>query len=583
MQKIPVLILFGLLLLAGCRRDELINKIIIDEEGPLILVVNSFKGKVTAEDGSPVAGATVRVYQSSTVTNAQGLFSFNNIAAPKNAALVSVEKAGYFAGAFMAGSSAGGQNFVRVTLQEKGTPQSVSAASGGTLQWSNGLKVTIKPNTLFKTDGSPYSGAVNVFTKWLDPSAPNLAEIMPGALMAKADDGSEKVLATFGMVALGLETSSGETLQIKNGETVELEIPIPPALNPEAPTEIPLWYFDLEEERWLLKGSCQKSSGGGSYHCGVSAVGYWNCDVALEPICLSGTIFQSDSTPAYYTKVIVEDLTDNFIYYGYPDRNGFFCGSVPKGAPLKITIEDLCGNVIYTANIGPYAQDFDLGNIYLASNLQEYFIHVAGQLNDCLGAPVALGQISVQYPGKIRLFPLNSPGVFDFYLALNCIEFPELLITGYDLTNFKASVTQNFTDLTEIQMGVVTACSDPEDFFNLTVGTNTYSAAPTRFSKKDNVTTNWMVLEGLTVGGSFVLDLRTYQGIGQYNVNALFNLKDTPELPNYPVLNSASPDITVNITADDGTFIAGTLTGTAYDAFGQPQAVDGNFKVKKEL
>jgi hypothetical protein len=92
-----------------------------------------------------------------------------------------------------------------------------------------------------------------------------------------------------------------------------------------------------------------------------------------------------------------------------------------------------------------------------------------------------------------------------------------------------------------------------------------------------------MVLEALTVGGSFVLDLRVYQGVGQYNANALFDLNDKPEAPNYPVLDAASPDISVAITADDGNFITGTISGTAYDIFGQPQAVTGNFNVKKEL
>ncbi|MFN0173212.1 MAG: carboxypeptidase-like regulatory domain-containing protein [Saprospiraceae bacterium] len=581
MKKIQFLILFGMLLL-GCRRDEFVDEVTIDETPPIILVVSSFKGKVTAEDGTPVPGATVRVFKNTTTTDGQGLFTFNNVEAPKGGALISVEKAGFFIGASMAGNGADGKNFVRVTLLDKGIPQMVSGAVGGVLQLPNGLKTTIKPFTLVRANGSVYTGEVSVYSKWLDPTNQDLGGIMPGALMAKNEAGEEMVLATFGMAALELETASGEPLEVKDGETVDLDIPIPPALEPEAPTEIPLWYFDLEEERWLLSGICQKT-GGAYYHCSVTNTGYWNCDIALEPICLSGTILQSDSTPAYYTKVIVEDLTNNFIYWGYTDINGFFCGSVPKGAPLRITIEDLCGNVIFTADFGPYAQDIDLGDIYLAVSLQEYFIHVSGILLDCFGAPVALGQVAVQYPGKIRLFPLNSPGFFDFQLALHCIEFPELLITGYDLTNFKASAVQSFTDQIEIQMGVLTACTDPEDYFNLTMGTTTYSAAPTRFSKKDNEPTNWMVLEALTVGGSFTLDLRTYQGVGQYNVNAIFNLKDNPVAPNYLNLNAASPNITVTIAQDDGNFISGTLSGTAFDDLGQPQIIDGNFKVKKEL
>jgi len=41
-------------LLFGCRKNELIDKVTIDEEPPLVLVVSSFKGKVLDENGQPV-------------------------------------------------------------------------------------------------------------------------------------------------------------------------------------------------------------------------------------------------------------------------------------------------------------------------------------------------------------------------------------------------------------------------------------------------------------------------------------------------------------------------------------------------
>ena len=87
----------------------------------------------------------------------------------------------------------------------------------------------------------------------------------------------------------------------------------------------------------------------------------------------------------------------------------------------------------------------------------------------------------------------------------------------------------------------------------------------------------------MTVGGQVKLDLRTYQGVGQYNVNVIFSCNDKLDLPDYPVLSASSPNISVTITADDGNFITGSLSGTANDIFGQSQAVSGNFKVKKEL
>jgi hypothetical protein len=256
---------------------------------------------------------------------------------------------------------------------------------------------------------------------------------------------------------------------------------------------------------------------------------------------------------------------------------------VPKGAPLKITIKDLCNNILYEANTGPFSTDTDLGDIYLTQTLQQYFIHIAGQLNDCVGAPVTEGQIAVQYPGKIRLFPLNAPGAFDFDLALNCIEFPELQITGYDLAAFKATAVQFHSDDSDLDLGVLTACEDPGDYIHLSSDGVNYNAAPTRFYLKNNVTTNWMILEGITTGGAFRIEMRQYTGAGQYTVNTFFHLDDNPDAPLYPVLNASSPDITVNIAADDGQFISGSISGTAYDVFNNPHTLSGDFKVKKEF
>lgn len=580
MQKLCWITLLSVLL-AGCRKGELINKVTVEEDPPLILVESSFKGKIVNEDGEPVSGALVRIFDKITTSDANGLFELKNIEAPKSAALVTVEKDGYFAGSAMSGNSAGSQQYVRVTLMKKDAPQLANTAAGGTLNWSDGLTVRIKPNTLQQASGNPYNGMAEVYARWLDPTDPELGALMPGALMARDDDGQERVLATYGMAALELKSPDGEDLVLKDGEFAELEIPIPAELAGTAPEEIPLWYFDLEKERWLQEGMCKKS--GLAYVCKVTKGGFWNCDIPLEAICLSGTVFQSDSTPALYTKVIVEDLTDNFIYWGYTDINGFFCGSVPKGAPLKIIIKDLCDNVLYEENIGPFSKDTDLGDIYLTQTLQQYFIHISGQMNDCTGAPVALGQIAVQYPGKIRLFPLSAPGVFDFDLALNCIEFPELQITGYDLAAFKATPVQLHSDDSDVALGALTACEDPGDYLRLSVDGVPYYAAPTRFYLKNNVTTNWMVLEGVTIGGTFSIELRQYGGAGQYTVNAFFNLNDKPGAPQYPVLNAASPDITVTVTADNGQFISGNIAGTAYDNFSNPHPISGDFRVKKEF
>lgn len=157
MLKIRIVPFLILLLLAGCRENELINKVTVEEEPPVVLVVSSFKGKVLDENGQPVPGARVRVYGSETTTDQNGLFEFKNIEAPKDAALVQVEKDGYFTGGATSGSRSGGQQYARVTLMKKGASQSVSSVSGGTLTWPDGLQVKIAPNSLRRANGVMYN------------------------------------------------------------------------------------------------------------------------------------------------------------------------------------------------------------------------------------------------------------------------------------------------------------------------------------------------------------------------------------------------------------------------------------------
>jgi hypothetical protein len=586
-NKLIIPIACLLMLLVSCRKEKHINDVTFHDTPPIILVETSFRGKVIDESGAPVSGANVFIYNSVTSTDAKGNFNFNKIKAAKGSALVRVEKPGFFASCAMGSSVSGAKQFVKVTMLEKGAAQILSADAGATLTWPDGSKVTIKPQSVRYKNGSnaAYSGQMKVFAKWIDPSDSNLGAKMPGALMAIDKEGKQKVLSTYGMIALDLESADGQALEIMDGQTADLELPIPAVLQDEAPAEAPLWAFDLELERWYFQTTvCIKNDGGNAYNCDVPGTGYWNVDVALEPITLSGTVFQSDSTPAYYTKVIVEDLTNNFTYWGYTAINGFFSGSIPKDVPLKITIEDLCGNVLYTQEIGPYAVDTDLGNIYLNASIDDYLVHFSGQLQDCNGLPIPLGQIAVVYPGRTRFFVSDANGVVDFNLGLHCVEYPELQVTGYDLEHFFATPTVLVVDNLTVDLGTMLTCIVPEEYFKINTPLGSMSLTPTRFFKETNSNANWMNLEGRTIGGNIFLELRDYHGVGQYTDVAYFSTNDWVELPDYIKTAGLPPNVTANVLTDDGQYIIGVVSGTIYNNYdpSQPISMNGEFKIKKE-
>ena len=58
----------------------------------------------------------------------------------------------------------------------------------------------------------------------------DISETIPGSFMADNKEGKRVSLTSFGMLAVELESLTGETLQIAPGNTATLSIPIPPSI-----------------------------------------------------------------------------------------------------------------------------------------------------------------------------------------------------------------------------------------------------------------------------------------------------------------------------------------------------------------
>jgi len=565
-----------LFIVSSCRKDLDQYEVTTDKNPPTVFIETTIRGQVVDESGIALANVTVNVENEWVQSDDDGNFIFQKATVKKLGNIVTASASGYFTGVAHSIFPADGASFVEIRMLERGAPQSMQSSSGINYTTEDNIQVSIPAGAVALANGSAYSGSVNVYTKWIDPTDENLGTIMPGALNATDENGRPIVLASFGMVALDLETENGSKLELSADASIE--IPIPPSLLEDAPNEIPLWLFDLETGEWLENGVCKKE--GNTYKCKVPKTGYWNCDVPLPAICLSAQVFNPDSTFAPYVKVIVEDLTDNFIYWGYTDSTGLFCGSVPQAALLQLTIKDHCDNIVFMEEIGPFAEDLQLEDIYLTESIETFVFNIIGMVSHCISNDVPNGHVAVTYPGRIRIFPFETGG-FDLDLAVNCIAFPELKIRTYSASQPNATPEFAFTEFSDIDLESQQTCEDLTDVFNLNVDGDTFWTAPTQYYLKNNTTTDWMVLEGLSGGGKFVLELRDYQGVGSYASNVFFNTTNEIFSPFYPVLTTSSPNVSVTITIDDGSFIEGNLSGTAIDNDGLTRNVNGDFKIRK--
>ena len=578
MKKFSIILLILTVLLSSCRNDidDFTSELIKDP--PEVFIENTIRGKVVDEAGEPVSNILVTINNETTNSAFDGTFKFTQTRVKKSGDIVKASSPLHFEGVSQSNFAADGNSYVEIRLMEKGIPEIIDPTKEQTVSQANGLEINIPANSIVTPSGQNYNGAVNVFARWIDPTDENMGNIMPGALNAINEDGEERVLASYGMLALDLETESGGSLDIKEGALINIEMPIPPELLESAPEDMPLWEYDLEEGKWLEKGICIKE--GNYYTSAISQTGYWNCDIPLEAICLSAQILNADTTVASFLKVVVEDLTDNFIYCGYTNSEGAFCGSVPRAALLKISIKDHCDNVLHEEEIGPFSTDTELEDVYLEGNLSDFFINVIGSISHCISTDVPQGHLGVRYPGTLKIYPFDN-GIFDIDIGLKCIAFPEIELTIYSTTETESTITTTVNTDSDVDLGLQATCENLVDSFGLEVDGVSYFTSPTQYYLKPNQTTEWMVLEGLSGAGKFTLELRDYQGIGQYTDNVFFKTVNENLTPDFHTLDGASPDVTVNITEDDGEFIVGNLSGTAIDSANQTRNISGDFVIKK--
>ncbi len=578
-MKNQILYLCLLLLCIFSCRDE-INEFTttIDESPPLVLVETRVMGRVVDDAGDPVSNASVRLGSHTILSGADGFFEFDELAFQKSGDVVSADVPGFFKGVSQSSFQAAGQSFVEVRMLAKGEPDIVASTTDASIVKPNGMEISIPANSIVDSNGNRYEGNVMVFSKWIDPTDENIGGIMPGSLIALDQNNKDVVLATYGMLALELEGDGGELLSLAEGSRAEASIPIPDELIMDAPDEMPLWEYDLEEGKWFEEGKCTKK--GSSYNFPVSGTGYWNCDIPLESICLSMQVFNEDLSFAPFVKVVVEDLTDNFIYWGYTDMNGFLCGSVPQSAPLKLTILDHCDNVIYMEEIGVFDDDTALEDIILETNLEEFLFNVKGTLSNCIQTDVPNGHLGVRYPGTLQIFPF-SDGVFDVNLGLICTSFPEVEFTLYSNSEPSATLMETVFVFEDVDLGALQSCEDLEDSFVFEVDGSNLFASPTQYYLRSNQVTDWMVLEGLSGSGKITIELRDYQGVGVYNENAFCDIVGGALEPRFEELEGSSPSIQVEVTVDDGTFIEGNFSGILDNELGEEKSISGTFKVRK--
>ncbi len=469
MKKITFFSLIFLVFFS-CRKDvdeqttstNLFNPPIIDLsdfQEEVIPVTASLAGVVYDEAGQPVVGAVVTIKNLNRTTDERGSFVFRQVAMNAAGTFVLVKKAGYFNGSNRFFPKEGSQNYANIKLLSKTSIGSFSSDSGGNVSSAEGIKLSFPANSIITSGGQLYEGNVNVAARWIDPTANDLAEIMPGNLQGVNRFNEEVAMATFGMMAVELTDDSGQELNIGNSQKAELTFPVPSELQGSAPDEIPLWYFNEEYGLWQEEGTAALI--GNNYVGQVSHFSFWNCDAPFPLVYISGTVVNENQVPVANAWVCVNFASGNgYGACGMTDNNGYFGGKMPANEELTMTISQY-GNCFQNlvSNIGPFDVDTDLGIIEVTS---PDLVEIMGTVLDCNGDPLTNGWVTLTLGNQFSYYYLEDDNVISTSM-FNCDNATELEVVGVNLDDLEESDVLTYTVTPMIDLGAIDACGNVLD------------------------------------------------------------------------------------------------------------------------
>lgn len=467
-----LIFLLSLITVTSCDKDEKYNDFEQQENIPNTFseyfgnqISRNFLGNVIDTNNNPIEGVTITIGNQTATTDSNGVFILNNASVNERFGYVKAEKQGYIHGSRSVVPS-NGTNKVTIMLLEATVIGSVSSGVSETIIANDGSSVSFDGN--FKNeDGTSYTGSVDVIMHHLDPSDEDMPMQMPGMLYAENEEGAERLLQTLGMLAVELRGESGEDLNLADGSTSEIKIPVDASLMGIAPATIPLWYFDEVNGYWKEEGEATLQ--GNMYVGTVTHFSFWNCDIPAEAITLCVSATDQDNNPLNNLYASITSATFG-TRGGYINDSGEVCGFVPSNETLEINIYsyDVCTDLpIYTETIGPFSTDSSI-SIAVPVNTDIIAETITGIFNTCNGDAVTDGYVQLSY-GNQTFTDAVSDGNFEINL-LRCAQNNTFSVKASDYVNLQTTDSISYTFTTPLtDIGTISACNAITEFIQYTI------------------------------------------------------------------------------------------------------------------
>ncbi len=577
LKHFSLLGLFFLLIISACNKDPIVDSPVIDP--PLITeweprietVTASLQGLVVDKNNEVIIDATVKMNGISTTTNDYGHFFFTNLQMNSKGAYLTVEKEGYFKGSRRFFPQTASKNRVKVEMLAQEFSTEFDAASGGSYAFVNSDVQLVFPANAIKNEatGAAYEGTVFVAAQYLDPNATSTFDQMPGNLQGINASNEEGVLKTLGMMAVELQGAAGEKLNIAEGQTATVSIPVPTGLD-NPPAEVPLWSFDEEIGLWVEESIAILENG--IYTGEVSHFSFWNWDVYAPSADFFAILTDRNGNPLenIQMKIISSSMGAGT---GFTDAAGLVGGMVPADEILTIELYNSCNSLLYSKELGPFAEGTETTENITLDALTINPITITGTVTDCDGTIVTNSFVVIDYDsGPVQHIYTDEQGAFNS-TVLFCGDVTEASLTAVDLSNLVQSTPVPLSIDTDNDVGSISACDIviEEDFFTLTIDglTKTYIASTEYFSGGFRV---------YQINGNITIVIQFYgTEAGNYDgeLNSLEALSD-PDFGWSFFTTSGLENFDVSVFNSDN--VSGTFSGEIIGG-GTTTIVEGSFSV----
>ena len=343
------------LMFSGCSKNE--DSSTVNEESKFTLgetVNKSFIGKIVDADNHPLSNVTVSINGSTVATNSNGEFTFSNVSVKERFAYFTAEKAGFMKGSRVVYPNEG-LTSVFIMMVPEVVVATIPSGQSSIVSLQNGTKVSFDGSFKVENTGSAYNGNVRVMMSHINPDDRNVFYKMPGNLIAIDKTDNIVGLETYGMLTVELKGNNNEKLQLANGHTAKITMPIATTQISSAPEKMDLWHFNEVNGFWEQDGASARV--GNNYVGNVSHFSSWNNDYAYPVSCLTVIAKNFDGSRVRGVRITLSRVAGStgqvLIDLGTTNANGTLSAGIPRNENLIFRAYTEDGVLITTQTLSP--------------------------------------------------------------------------------------------------------------------------------------------------------------------------------------------------------------------------------------